>query len=131
MFWNESAWIMFFAGAALKSTAVLGAAWLLALGLRGPSAAARDLVWIAALAALPGSLGLHDAVGALETRPGSMRMSFGLLRPAVFLPADAAEWDQERRHMVLLHELAHVRRGDFAAHLLARTALGLYWWNPL
>jgi TonB family protein len=31
----------------------------------------------------------------------------------------------------LLHELAHVRRGDFAAHLLARTSLGLYWWNPL
>jgi TonB family protein len=33
--------------------------------------------------------------------------------------------------MVLLHELAHVRRGDVAAHCMARTALALYWWNPL
>ena len=32
---------------------------------------------------------------------------------------------------MLLHELAHVRRGDVAMHLLARTALALYWWNPL
>ena len=33
--------------------------------------------------------------------------------------------------MVLLHELAHVRRGDVATHLMARVALSLYWWNPL
>ncbi len=32
---------------------------------------------------------------------------------------------------MLLHELAHVRRGDVATHLLARTALTVYWWNPL
>ncbi len=60
-----------------------------------------------------------------------MPITYGLFRAAVFLPADIDEWSAERRRMVLLHELAHVRRGDTGTHLLARTALSLYWWNPL
>ena len=58
-------------------------------------------------------------------------MTFGLLHPAIFLPPDAAHWTEERRRVVVLHELAHIRRGDVATHLLARTALSFYWWNPL
>src|SRR5262245_17338143 len=50
--WNQAAWYSLFAGAALKGTAVLGAAWLAAILLRGRSAAARHLVWTAASAAL-------------------------------------------------------------------------------
>ena len=60
-----------------------------------------------------------------------MPMTFGVFRPTVLLPAGASEWSPERLRVVLLHELAHVRRGDVAMHLLARTALALYWWNPL
>src|SRR5437660_968221 len=48
--WN--AWFAMLAGVALKSTAVLGAAWLAAFLLRGWSAAARHLVWTAAAAAV-------------------------------------------------------------------------------
>ena len=58
-------------------------------------------------------------------------MTFGVLRPAVFLPRDAAQWSEERRRIVLLHELAHVRRWDVAAQLAARLALVLNWWNPM
>jgi TonB family protein len=47
------------------------------------------------------------------------------------MPTDAAAWSEERRRIVLLHELAHVRRGDVAAHLFARVAFAFYWWNPL
>jgi TonB family protein len=72
-----------------------------------------------------------EGVDVFEARSGSMPMSFGLFRPAIFLPADAAYWPEERRHAVLLHELAHIRRGDTVMHLVARAALALYWWNPL
>jgi TonB family protein len=82
-------------------------------------------------AALTRAMGIHQPVDLMASRPGSMPMAYGLLRPAIFMPADAAGWSGERRRMVLLHELAHVRRGDLATHLLARTALSLYWWNPL
>ena len=81
--------------------------------------------------ALAQSLGIRHQVRVLEGQPGGMPMTFGLLRPAVSMPPEAAGWSEERRHIVLLHELAHVRRGDTATHLLARTALSLNWWNPL
>ncbi len=70
-------------------------------------------------------------VRALEGPPGSMPMTFGVLNPVVFLPADAADWSEERRSLVLRHELAHVERGDAATHLMARGGLSLLWWHPL
>src|SRR2546421_9572712 len=50
--WNGSAWFSILMSAALKSTIVLGAAWMAAFLLRGRSAAARHLVWTAAAAAV-------------------------------------------------------------------------------
>jgi len=81
--------------------------------------------------ALAMGLGIRHEVEVLETVPGGMPMTFGLLRPAIFMPTDAESWSEERRKLVLLHELAHVRRGDVATHLMARMALSLHWWNPL
>src|SRR5258708_1599915 len=82
-------------------------------------------------AELSQTLGIRHPVDVLESGTGSMPMTFGILRSAVFMPSDAGAWSQERRRVVLLHELAHVRRGDVATHLLARAALSIYWWNPL
>ena len=235
---NEAMWFGFLSGVALKSTAVLGAAWLGSLLLRGRSAASRHLLWTAAAVALlalplfsvsvpalrvpsfarlaPGiavlfettakvatpatssvsprfaatlpahstsrlpdrrlalmlawcigaaailaqlllacarlrrlrqcaqpcpddglagqlerQLGISRHVAILETEEGSMPMACGLLRPAILMPACARNWTGERRRVVLLHELAHVKRGDVATHLLARLAAILNWWNPL
>ena len=80
---------------------------------------------------MAGVLGIRERVELLELPRGSMPMNFGLLRSAIFLPVDAREWTDERLRMVLLHELAHVRRGDVATHLLVRSALCLFWWHPL
>jgi TonB family protein len=81
--------------------------------------------------ALARPLGLRHPVDVLELEPGAMPMTFGLWRSVILMPADAAAWNEEKRRVVLLHELAHVRRGDAATHLLARTAMALHWWNPL
>jgi hypothetical protein len=43
----------------------------------------------------------------------------------------ARAWTDERRHAVLLHELAHVHRGDCRVQALAQAACALYWFNPL
>src|ERR1017187_1205667 len=81
--------------------------------------------------ALAEAIGIGHAVDVLEAPAGSMPMTCGLFRPAIFLPADAGDWDAERRRVVLLHELAHVHRRDAGAHILARMALALHWWSPL
>ncbi len=86
---------------------------------------------IAGLPAMTALAGVSDNVEVLETETGTMPMTVGLLRPAILLPGDAATWTEERSRVVLLHELAHVRRGDAPLHLIARFALNLYWWNPL
>ncbi|MHB9023374.1 MAG: M56 family metallopeptidase [Armatimonadota bacterium] len=61
----------------------------------------------------------------------AMPVVVGIFRPAILLPAQAEEWPDERRRIVLLHEAAHIRRGDLLAHLLTQFACALYWMNPL
>ena len=65
--WTVSAWPIL-ASAALKSTLVLGAAWLITDLLRGRSAAARHTVWTAAAAALVALPLLTVALPALRVR---------------------------------------------------------------
>src|SRR6266404_6528046 len=65
--WNEAAWFSFFLGAALKSTAVLSAAWIAAFLLRRRSAAARHLVWTGAAAAVVALPLLSISLPALRT----------------------------------------------------------------
>ncbi len=52
----------------------------------------------------------------------------GLLRPRIYLPDGLS--DTERQY-ILLHEQAHLRRGDHLLKLLAFAALLLHWFNPL
>ena len=82
-------------------------------------------------ARLAQELNLSRGVTVIETKRGSMPMASGLVRATIYLPEDARDWPRERRHAVLLHELAHIKRGDVIAHGLGRLALILNWWNPL
>src|SRR5205085_8136106 len=61
----------------------------------------------------------------------TMPMACGLLRSSILLPADASDWPGERREVVLLHELAHVKRRDCLTQLMAQAACAVYWLNPL
>ncbi len=58
-------------------------------------------------------------------------LTFGHWRPVILLPPDHANWSAERREIVLLHELVHVRHGDWLAQLAARIARAIYWFHPL
>ena len=119
--------LLWAAGTALALTHML-TAWALMWRFRRAACPFPDSRLFHALAQ---GLGVRRTVDLLEIPRGSMPMSFGVLRPAVFLPADAQEWSEDRRRVVMLHELAHVRRGDLATHLLVRAAVSLFWWNPL
>jgi beta-lactamase regulating signal transducer with metallopeptidase domain len=75
--------------------------------------------------------GIRRPVQCLVSRQSIVPMTWGWLRPVVLLPADAASWSAERLRVVLLHELAHVRRGDAATQFVAELARSLYWFHPL
>jgi hypothetical protein len=58
-------------------------------------------------------------------------MTWGIRQPVVLLPIESRSWSAQRRHAVLAHELAHVKRGDCLAQLLGQAARALHWFNPL
>ena len=61
----------------------------------------------------------------------SVPVTWGILRPVVILPLEAWEWPAERIRIVLLHELAHVRRLDCLSSGVAVVASALWWFHPL
>ncbi|MCU1235046.1 MAG: TonB family protein [Candidatus Solibacter sp.] len=126
MDWRSGVVLVWAAGLAIACLQMLTACFALWRARR----AARPSEYAQLADTLAHDLGIVDEVRVLETASG-MPMTFGVLQPTVFLPACAVQWSEERRRVVLLHELAHVRRGDAATHLMARTALALNWWNPL
>jgi beta-lactamase regulating signal transducer with metallopeptidase domain len=76
-------------------------------------------------------LGIRRGVRIVLGSADAMPMTWGLVRPTVLLPHGAETWSASRRHHVLLHELAHVRRRDHLCQLLAQAACVLHWFDPL
>jgi uncharacterized protein (TIGR03435 family) len=64
-----------------------------------------------------------------EGMPGPM--TCGVVRPAIVLPVDAPSWSADDLARAIVHELAHVRRADWASQCLARTLCAIYWFHPL
>jgi beta-lactamase regulating signal transducer with metallopeptidase domain len=120
-------------------------AWLIGLGLVigrhvlgqwGLSRLARtsepitDAGWLELLDRLRRESGVRRPVALRRSNDVGSPIVCGVARAVILLPADAMEWPQDRRTVVLLHELAHVARGDAAAQLLASLVCALYWFHP-
>ncbi len=86
---------------------------------------------VAEVARLARGLGIRRRVRVLCSPNASMAMTWGLWRPVVMLPYQARLWSDERRRVVLLHELAHIKRWDYLIHLVTQCARACYWFNPL
>ncbi|MCB0279339.1 MAG: M56 family metallopeptidase, partial [Calditrichaeota bacterium] len=61
----------------------------------------------------------------------STPMTWGVFQPIILLPDDAHNWTMDRLKVVLIHELAHVKRKDFITHLVTQLVSALLWFNPL
>ncbi|HEV2666193.1 MAG TPA: M56 family metallopeptidase [Blastocatellia bacterium] len=66
---------------------------------------------------------LHEGIQGPQT--------CGIWRPAILLPDEAREWNESDLRRALVHELEHVRRGDWAIQLAARATCVFYWLHPL
>jgi beta-lactamase regulating signal transducer with metallopeptidase domain len=127
--WPSLLLIVWAAGAAI----VLGRVLLGLIAVQWLSrrtAVAADAPWLAQARSLAADLGLAR-VRFLRAAVQSMPMAWGIFRPSVLIPADADTWPAHRLRVVLLHELAHVKRRDCLTHLVAQTACAAYWFNPL
>jgi len=57
---------------------------------------------------------------------------FGVFRPVLLMPLEnSRHLSREQLEHVLLHELAHIKRGDLKMHALFMLLQIVYWFNPL
>ena len=91
-----------------------------------------DDAWMREVLNISNSLNISRPARLLESRnPSAMPLTYGVFRPAILLPAGAAQWPGDLRRMVLSHELAHVARHDWFLQFLAELARAIYWFHPL
>jgi prepilin-type processing-associated H-X9-DG protein len=56
---------------------------------------------------------------------------FGVFRPVLLFPVDRLTTTQQEARHILLHELAHIKRGDLLVHAGYMILATVYWFNPL
>jgi HEAT repeat protein len=95
------------------------------------AAPVQDREWLQRLGAHRTRLGVKRPVRLLSSAGTRMPMTFGVSSPTIIVPSDAGTWSAERRDVVLLHELAHIRRGDALTLAAAQAMRALHWFNPL
>jgi beta-lactamase regulating signal transducer with metallopeptidase domain len=100
-------------------------------GLHRRSQIIGDRRWLALLDELRRQLAVRRGVQLRQCQSALAPLTWGALRPVLLVPSEADAWPDERRRLVLLHELAHIRRWDWLTQLLAHVACALYWFNPL
>jgi len=76
-------------------------------------------------------LALGRDVRLLVSSRISVPVIWGVFRPVLLLPADVTEWPIERLRVVLLHELAHLKRFDGISLIATRIAVAVFWYHPL
>jgi|GEM_PF-2355937 len=52
-------------------------------------------------------------------------------KPVVLVPLEAWSWSPKRQRMVLMHELAHVKRQDCLAMAVGYLACAVFWFHPM
>jgi beta-lactamase regulating signal transducer with metallopeptidase domain len=104
------------------------------LRLRWIASHARPVVdgpWADAARDIARAYGLRRTPIVLHSDHRSVLGTWGITRAKVLLPADALEWPSDRIRIVLAHELAHVRRGDWMVQMAVELLCAAYWFNPL
>lgn len=87
--------------------------------------------WVVMAGRIAGGYGIGREVILVQTDAPDLLATWGMLRPRVLLPAHARDWSEDRLHVVLCHELAHVRRHDWCVQIAAEGVRALLWFNPL
>jgi bla regulator protein blaR1 len=92
------------------------------------------LPWLEArpiVGALAAEAGLRRPVEILLHESIPAPFTCGLRHPAIVVPADARDWSDADIRRTLIHELEHIRRGDWAVQVMSRAACAVYWFHPL
>lgn len=126
--WRAVIWTVWIAGLLLSMLPAVRALWRLRVLRR------TGLPWTelqAAVAGLARDRGVDRPLEVLRHEDARAPLTFGTRRPVIALPVDAVSWDEADLRRALVHELEHVKRGDWAVQTAARAICACYWFHPL
>jgi beta-lactamase regulating signal transducer with metallopeptidase domain/peroxiredoxin/protocatechuate 3,4-dioxygenase beta subunit len=110
----------------------------LAIALAGIEALRRgglpvaDRAWREGMGRARQRLGVARPIELLTSPRVTVPVALGALRPAIVLPRSiVAMASPQAIEAILLHELVHIRRADYAWNLVRRAVGALYWPHPL
>ncbi len=126
----EAALVWSLGAGVLLLRALLGAGWAFWLRASARPMASWDCWWL--LQECKGIADVTEPVAILESSRIKSPCLLGMLRPALILPAGlAAELSRNELRLVLLHELAHMRRRDLALNWVLAAVETIHWFNPV
>lgn len=103
--------------------------WLTIIKLKHKTV--NDPAWDFILEESRKKIGLRKKVRLYRSNKLGVPMTFGFVKPVIILPEHAAAWDHDKIKMVLIHELAHIKKGDYLINLFVNFATIIAWFNPL
>ncbi|HXQ71359.1 MAG TPA: M56 family metallopeptidase [Pyrinomonadaceae bacterium] len=126
--WRKMIWMFWALGAALLVTRLAISLVRLRLIRRAgiPSLELNQTTRV-----LTTSAGMRRQVEVLLHDDVEVPFTSGFLRPMILLPSDACVWSELELQRVLVHELEHIKRGDWLVQVLVRTVCAFYWFQPL
>jgi len=126
--WRKAIWMIWALGAALLLTRLALSLVRLRLTRRTgiPSLELNQMMRI-----LTTNAGMRRQVEVLLHDDVEVPFTSSFLRPVIFLPGDASTWSKLELQRVLVHELEHIKRGDWLVQVLVRTVCAFYWCQPL
>ncbi len=111
-------------------------AWLVAgfirlsmIGRRWEVATSTDV--LAVVREVACSYGIRRIPRILMKEGRSLLATWGVWRATIAVPGDLDSWNADHVRIAMAHELAHVRRQDWAFQIVAELMRAVYWFNPL
>ncbi|MBI5385201.1 MAG: M48 family metalloprotease [Verrucomicrobia bacterium] len=109
----------------------IAVAWTKVRRCRTRRTDAVDPIWLERLAELRSRLGINRPVRLLKSALVQVPTVIGWFRPVILLPASSLTGlSPAQLELVLAHELAHVRRGDYWINLLQVAMETLLFYHP-
>ncbi|MBE9463144.1 M56 family metallopeptidase [Dyadobacter subterraneus] len=120
-------WLLIFS---LKSVKALGGL-LYIHRLKREDNTVPDHVWIRLISDLAVKLNIHTKIQLLESERVMVPMVAGVLKPIIFVPVSFFSLlPPAQIEAILLHELAHIKRSDYAINLIQNFCENVFFFNP-
>lgn len=109
----------------------LAVGWTAVQRLARTSRSIKDAELQELLDVLRAELSCSKPVELKESEGLASPAAVGWRRPVVLLPTEWRQWSEAERRAILAHELAHVKRGDYVAWVVAQACSAAHFFNPL